>query len=40
MLEKLKGRVLDGLGNPIDDLGQHLTEKYPVFNTPPDPLKE
>ena len=38
--EELKGRVLDGLGNPIDDLGQiSCTEKYPVFNTPPDPLK-
>ncbi|MAJ43332.1 MAG: EscN/YscN/HrcN family type III secretion system ATPase [Candidatus Marinimicrobia bacterium] len=37
---ELKGRVLDGLGNPIDDLGK-LTckEKYPVFNTPPNPLK-
>ena len=37
---ELKGRVLDGLGNPIDDLGK-LTckENYPVFNTPPAPLK-
>ena len=37
---ELKGRVLDGLGNPIDDLGKlNCKEKYPVFNTPPDPLK-
>ena len=37
---ELKGRVLDGLGNPIDDLGELSgKEKYPVFNTPPDPLK-
>jgi flagellum-specific ATP synthase len=37
---ELKGRVLDGLGNPIDDLGKlNCKDKYPVFNTPPDPLK-
>ncbi|SHJ43191.1 flagellar protein export ATPase FliI [Tepidibacter formicigenes] len=38
--EELLGRVLDGLGNPIDggeDL--NLKESYPVMNQPPDPLK-
>ncbi|MCL2747324.1 MAG: flagellar protein export ATPase FliI [Oscillospiraceae bacterium] len=34
-----RGRVLDGLGNPIDD-GPEIftTEYYPVDNTPPGPL--
>jgi len=37
---ELKGRVLDGLGNPIDDKGPiKCAHQYPVFNTPPDPLK-
>ena len=37
---ELKGRVLDGLGNPIDDKGPiKCKEHYPVFNTPPAPLK-
>lgn len=37
--EQLKGRVLDGLGNPIDGKGPIATGKfYPVFNTPPNPL--
>ena len=36
---KLLGRVLDGLGNPIDGLGSVIAERsYPVFNTPPDPM--
>jgi len=38
--DELKGRVLDGLGNPIDDKGPiKCAQQYPVFNTPPDPLK-
>ncbi|QZA58373.1 type III secretion system ATPase SctN [Candidatus Rhabdochlamydia porcellionis] len=40
--EELLGRVVDGLGNPLD-LEQkgplHLTESYSVINPPPDPLK-
>ncbi len=36
----LTGRVLDGMGNPIDNLGPLQVEKYyPVHNTPPHPLK-
>ncbi|MCX8130323.1 MAG: flagellar protein export ATPase FliI [Clostridia bacterium] len=36
---KLLGRVLDGLGSPIDDKGDLETEGYyPVNNTPPHPL--
>ena len=35
----LKGRILDGLGNPIDGLGPLITEnKYQIDNTPPNPL--
>jgi len=38
--EELVGRVLDGLGNPIDGLGQLKTLKtYEVSNTPPNPLE-
>ncbi|MCH9608596.1 MAG: putative ATP synthase YscN [Chlamydiales bacterium] len=40
--EELLGRVLDGLGNPLDadEKGElHLSEKYPIFQAPPDPLK-
>jgi len=37
---ELLGRILDGLGNPLDDLEKlHFTEKYPVNNIPPHPLK-
>lgn len=40
--EELLGRVVDGLGNPLD-LEQRgplqLTESYPVIGSPPDPLK-
>ena len=40
--EGLLGRVVDGLGNPLD-LDQkgplELTESYSVINSPPDPLK-
>lgn len=37
--EKMIGRVLDGLGNPIDGKGDiHLDEHYPVLNAPPHPL--
>ena len=36
----LLGRVLDGLGNPIDGKGPLLTTKtYPVMGTPPNPLE-
>ncbi len=33
------GRTLDGLGNPIDNLGNiGESEEIPIYNTPPDPL--
>lgn len=38
--DNLLGRVIDGLGCPIDDKGPVYTEKeYPVHNSPPNPLK-
>jgi flagellum-specific ATP synthase len=38
--EELLGRVLDGLGNPIDGKSPINTNKtYPVFNNPPHPLE-
>jgi flagellum-specific ATP synthase len=38
--ESLLGRVLDGLGKPIDDLGPiHTREQRPIFAQPPHPLK-
>jgi len=38
--EELRGRVLDGLGNPMDGLGQVKTLKtYEVSNAPPNPLE-
>jgi ATP synthase in type III secretion protein N len=39
---QLLGRILDGLGNPIDEDTKGaliLEETYPVINSPPDPLK-
>lgn len=37
--EALKGRVLNGLGEPIDDKGPLMSEtEYPAQNDPPDPL--
>ena len=34
------GRVLDGLGNPMDDLGPVKTAGfYPIMNNPPSPLE-
>lgn len=39
---ELLGRVLNGLGEPLDLIEKgplHLTETYPVINAPPDPLK-
>lgn len=37
--EALLGRILDGLGNPIDDLPKPAPEKkYPANNDPPNPL--
>ena len=36
----LLGRVIDGLGNPIDDLGPIITEEeYPIYAMPVNPLK-
>ncbi len=36
---QLLGRVLDGLGNPIDGKGPlHCEDQHPVYNTPPNPL--
>lgn len=36
---ELLGRVLDGLGVPIDDKGPLKTKtSYPVFNNPPSPI--
>jgi type III secretion protein N (ATPase) len=38
----LLGRILNGLGKPLDEETKgplHLDKSYPVFNTPPDPLK-
>lgn len=38
--EKLVGRILDGLGNPIDDKGEIPgSEYFNVSNQPPNPLK-
>lgn len=37
--EMLLGRILDGLGNPLDDLGALLQdEKVPIHREPPSPL--
>jgi ATP synthase in type III secretion protein N len=39
---QLLGRILNGLGNPLDEETKGplvLDESYPVINTPPDPLK-
>jgi len=37
--DNILGRVLDGLGNPIDGKGSLLySNRYSVFNTPPNPL--
>jgi len=37
--EDLLGRILDGLGNPIDELGKPSADKkYPANNDPPNPL--
>lgn len=37
--EELLGRILDGLGNPIDELGKPSVDKrYPANNDPPNPL--
>ena len=38
--QNLLGRVLDGMGQPIDDKGPLiLDESFPVINAPPDPMK-
>lgn len=38
--EAMMGRVIDGLGNPMDGKGPLKTDKfYPVANTPPNPLE-
>ncbi|MCT4595580.1 MAG: flagellar protein export ATPase FliI [Anaeromicrobium sp.] len=37
--DELLGRILDGMGNPIDDMGAFDTKQiYPVNNQPPNPL--
>ncbi len=36
--DRLLGRVLDGLGRPMDDKGPVDGEDFPVTNVPPDPL--
>lgn len=36
--DELLGRVLDGLGRPIDGQRLSVREQYPVNNPPPDPL--
>jgi type III secretion protein N (ATPase) len=39
---QLLGRILNGLGNPLDEETKgplNLEESYPVINSPPDPLK-
>lgn len=39
---QLLGRILNGVGQPLDEDTHgplNVTETYPVFNTPPDPLK-
>lgn len=37
--EKLRGRVLDALGNPMDSLNAVDGQIYPLSNTPPHPLQ-
>lgn len=38
--EAFLGRVLDGLGNPMDDLGAvQAQDYYPIMNNPPSPLE-
>jgi flagellum-specific ATP synthase len=36
---ELKGRILDGLGEPIDKARLKLRNTYPVMNQPPNPLE-
>ena len=36
---RMLGRVIDGLGNPIDDKGPlHVDEEYPIYATPVNPM--
>ena len=38
--KKLLGRVIDGLGKPMDGLGEiEVYDSYPIMNKPPHPLK-
>ena len=37
--DELLGRVLDGVGNPIDESSITSGERYSLFNQPPDPMK-
>lgn len=37
--DELLGKVLDGIGNPIDESHILSGERYSLFNQPPDPLK-
>ena len=36
--DELLGRVIDGIGRPIDGKGSIGGEKYSVYNTPPNPM--
>ena len=37
--QNLLGRVLDGLGNPIDGMGSLIGHKVPIYNSPPSALR-
>lgn len=37
--DELLGKVLDGVGNPIDESTISSGERYSLFNQPPDPMK-
>lgn len=37
--DELLGKVLDGIGNPIDETTILSGERYSLFNEPPDPMK-
>ena len=35
----LVGRIIDGMGNPLDDKGPLRGQEYPIFSASPDPLR-
>lgn len=37
--DELLGRVLDGIGRPLDGMPANTTKQYPIEAAPPDPLK-